>query len=376
MRAWRFYALNDMRLDEVPDPQCGPDDVILGVRVVQPSVTEAILATGGETLGIDIVRESLQQPPVALFGHEYCAEVVEAGAHVKSVRPGDRVADIAVLPCLSCSLCQDGRRDECRRGPMTGWDLPGCLAEYAVMPEHGLVSVPEGLSDYEAAALQPAADCVAGVESGRIEPGDVVAVLGQGTMGLHSLQLARHALAERVIAIDVRPEPLALAAELGADACVDATSDDPVEAVVELTEGRGADVVIECSGGPQKQGLAGSGSIERAFRMVRDSGRVVVNSLIPGVVPLEINDWRIRSVSLVFPALGARRHLRLAANMAVQGRLKIDPLISHLVWGLEQAPKAFEITANKRRFGATGPCQIVVDTERVPPHARLNRGDG
>ena len=375
MRAWRFYALNDMRLDEVPDPRCGPDDVILSVRVVQPSVTEAILATGGETLGIDVVRESLQQPPVALFGHEYCAEVVEVGANVTSVRPGDRVADISVLPCLSCSLCQDGRRDECRRGPMTGWDLPGCLAEYAMMPEHGLVSVPEGLSDYEAAALQPAADCVAGVESGRIEPGDVVAVLGQGTMGLHSLQLARHALAERLIAIDVRPEPLALAAELGADACVDASSDDPVEAVVELTQGRGADVVIECSGGPQEQGLAGSGSIERAFRMARDSGRVVVNSLIPGAVPLKINDWRIRSVSLVFPALGARRHLRLAANMAVQGRLKIDPLISHVVWGLEQAPKAFEITADKRRFGATGPCQIVVDTERVPPHSRLERGD-
>jgi threonine dehydrogenase-like Zn-dependent dehydrogenase len=374
MRAWRFYALNDMRLDEVPDPQCGPDDVILGVRVVQPSVTEAILATGGETLGIDIVREKLRHPPVALFGHEYCAEVVEAGANVKSVRPGDRVADISVLPCLSCSLCQEGRRDDCRRGPMTGWDIPGCLAEYAVMPEHGLVSVPKGLSDYEVAALQPAADCVAGVESGRIEPGDVVAVLGQGTMGLHSLQLARHALAERVIAIDVRPEPLALSAELGADACVDASSDDPVEAVVELTEGRGADVVIECSGGPQEQGLAGSGSIERAFRMARDSGRVVVNSLIPGVVPLEINDWRVRSVSLAFPALGARRHLRLAANMAVQGRLKIDPLISHLVWGLEQVPNAFEITAHKRRFGATGPCQIVVDTERVPPHSRLDRG--
>jgi threonine dehydrogenase-like Zn-dependent dehydrogenase len=372
MRAWRFYAFNDMRLDELPDPQCGPDDVILGVRVVQPSVTEAILATGRETLGIELVREKLRDPPVALFGHEYCAEVVEVGANVESVRPGQRVADISVLPCLSCSLCREGREDECRRGPMTGWDLPGCLAEYAVMPEHGLVSVPEGLSDYEVAALQPAADCVAGVESGRIEPGDLVVVLGQGTMGLHSLQLARHALAERVIAVDIRPEPLALAAQLGADVCVDASTDDPVQAVAELTDGRGADVVIECSGGPQEQGLAGSGSIEQAFRMARDSGRVVVNSLIPGVVPLGINEWRLRSVSLVFPALGTHRHLRLAANMALQGRLKIDPLISHVVWGLEEAPRAFEITADKRRFGATGPCQIVVDTERVPPHPSLD----
>jgi threonine dehydrogenase-like Zn-dependent dehydrogenase len=375
VRAWRFYAFDDMRLDELPDPECGPDDVILSVRVVQPSVTEAILATGRETLGIELVREKLLHPPVALFGHEYCADVVEVGTNVKSVRLGDRVSDISVLPCLTCALCREGRQDECRRGPMTGWDLPGCLAEYAVMPEHGLVSVPEGISDYEAAALQPAADCVAGVESARIEPGDVVVVLGQGTMGLHSLQLARHGLAERVIAVDVRPEPLALAADLGADACVDASTTDPIEAVAQLTDGRGADVVIECSGGPQEQGLGGSGSIERAFRMTRDSGRVVVNSLIPGQVPLAINEWRIRSVSLVFPALGAARHMRLAANMAMQGRLKIDPLISHVVRGLDQAPKAFEITADKRRFGATGPCQIVVDTEHVPPHSRLETGD-
>jgi hypothetical protein len=109
--------------------------------------------------------------------------------------------------------------------------------------------------------------------------------------------------------------------------------------------------------------------------MTRDSGRVVVNSLIPGQVPLAINEWRIRSVSLVFPALGAARHMRLAADMAVQGRLKIDPLISHVVRGLDQAPKAFEITADKRRYGATGPCQIVVDTERVQPHSRLETAD-
>jgi L-iditol 2-dehydrogenase len=164
-----------------------------------------------------------------------------------------------------------------------------------------------------------------------------------------------------------------LAAELGADACVDASTDDPVQAVAELTGGRGADVVIECSGGPQEQGLAGSGSIEQAFRMTRDSGRVVVNSLIPGAVPVRVNDWRIRSVSLVFPALGTPTHLRLAASMTVQGRLKIDALISHVVRGLEQAPAAFEITADKRRFGATGPCQIVVD-ERVALHPRLEGG--
>ncbi len=375
MRAWRFYGFDDMRLGELPDPACGPNDVLLRVRVVQPSITEAILASGQETLGIELVREKLRHPPAALFGHEYCAEVVEVGANVERVRPGDRVVDLSMLPCLTCALCRAGRRDDCRRGPLTGWDFPGCLSDYAVMPEHGLVPIPAELSDYEAATLQPVADCVAGVESARIECGDAVAVLGQGTMGVYSMQAARHALAAQVIAIDVRPEPLAIAAELGADHCVDASATDPVEAVLELTGGRGADVVIECAGGPAEQGLAGSGPIEQAFRMIRDSGRVVVNSLIPGTVPMDLIRWRMRSVALVFPMLGTARHMTAAAQMAVQGRIRIDPLISHVVWGLEQAPRAFEITADKRRFGATGPCQIVVDTENVQPHPRLQRGE-
>jgi threonine dehydrogenase-like Zn-dependent dehydrogenase len=365
IRAWRFYGFGDMRLDELPDPSCGPDDVLLRVRVVQPSVTESILATGGETLGIEIVRAKLEHPPVALFGHEYCADVVEAGANVHRLRPGDRVADISVLPCFECALCAEGRTDDCRRGPMIGWDVPGCLCDYAVMPEHGLVALPPALSDHTAAALQPAADCVAGVESAGIEPGDVVVVLGQGTMGLYSLQLARHALAGRVVAVDVRPEPLALARSLGADECLDASETDAADAVLELTGGRGADVVVECSGGPSAQGLAGTGSIAQAFRMVRDSGRIVVNSLIPEPVPIEVNRWRIRSVSLLFPPLATRRHLKLAADMAVQGRLRIEPLVSHVVRGLEHVPRAFEITADKRRFGATGPCQVVVATDVV-----------
>jgi L-iditol 2-dehydrogenase len=371
MKAWRFYDFGDMRLDEVPTPSPGPGEVLLRVLVVQPSVTEAILAGGRETIGYERVRERLANAaPVGLFGHEYCAEVVAVGAGVERVREGDRVVGYSMLPCTDCAFCREGHEDRCRTGPMFGFDMPGCLAEYSVCPENGVVAIPDSLTPYEAAAVQPAAECVASVESAAPRRGETVAIVGQGAMGIYSMQAARHSLADQVIAIDVRPEPLELAAQLGADHCIDASATDAVEAVLELTGGRGADVVIESAGGPPREGLAGSATVEQSFELVRNCGRVVINSLIPGRTGLDMIGWRSRSVSLVFPGLGDLRHLATAARMTAQGRLRIDPLISHVVWGLEQAPLAFEVTAEKVRFGATGPCQIVVDTAGVEPHPK------
>ena len=98
MKAWRFYGFNDMRLDEVPQPRCGPGQVIAEVLCVQPSVTEAQLAQGIPTLAYDRVKRRLEtEPPVQLFGHEFCARIVEVGPGVTRFRPGDRVAARAKL---------------------------------------------------------------------------------------------------------------------------------------------------------------------------------------------------------------------------------------------------------------------------------------
>jgi threonine dehydrogenase-like Zn-dependent dehydrogenase len=373
MRAWRFYDFGDMRLDEVPMPVCGPRDVLLKVRVVQPSVTEAILASGRETIAYQRAQQRMRDAPVQLFGHEYCADVVETGDAVQRLHVGDRVVGHSILPCTECELCRSGHSSWCRSGPMFGFELPGCFAEYSVCPEHGVVAIPDALSDYEAACVQPAAECVASVQSARIERGDSVVVIGQGAMGIYSMQAARNTLADQVIAVDVRPQPLEIAKALGADHCVNAASTDAVSAVKELTGGRGADVVIESAGGPPREGLAGSATVEQSFEMVRHCGRVVINSLIPGMTGIDFIKWRTRSVELIFPQIADLSHLSTAALMVAQGRLQIDPLISHAVWGLENAPLAFEITAEKARYGATGPCQIVVDTDSVATHRAVQR---
>jgi threonine dehydrogenase-like Zn-dependent dehydrogenase len=371
MKAWRFYGFDDMRLDDVPDPTYGPDDVLLKIRVVEPSVTEAILAAGRETIGAPRIRKRLEDAPVQLFGHEFCAEVLEVGGNVRGFRPGDRVADRALLPCLTCALCLDGRAEECRRGPVIGFDMPGCFAEYAALPYYALVRLPDEVSDYDAAGLQPAAECVAAIDTAGVERNDTVAVIGQGAMGIHSTQAARSTLAGQVIAIDVRPEPLAMAAALGADHCINAGEVDPVEAVLELTDGRGADIVVESAGGPPKEGLSGSATVDQALAMVRDSGRVVMNSQIPGLTGIDLVRWRQKSLKMIFPMMADLGHLETTVRMIASGKLKIDPLVSHVVWGLEQTPLAIEITGDKGRFGATGPAQIVVDTDNVPRHPRI-----
>src|SRR5215472_132865 len=169
MKAWRFHGFNDMRLEDVPEPVCPPRHVLVEPLCVQPSVTEAQLAKGIPTLAFEDIKRRLEtEAPVQLFGHEFCARVVEVGEGVTRVRPGDRVAARAKLPCGSCPLCLGGKDHLCRKGPIIGFQLPGCFAERALLPEIALVRVDDQISDSEAACLQSLSDSVAAVETAGI----------------------------------------------------------------------------------------------------------------------------------------------------------------------------------------------------------------
>lgn len=126
MKAWRFYGFGDMRLDEIPEPEPRPGQVRLEPICVQPSVTEAQLAQGIPTLAYDRIKRRLEtEAPIQLFGHEFCARVLDIGPGVSRFRPGDRVAARAKLPCGDCPLCRTERSALCREGPVVGFDLPG-----------------------------------------------------------------------------------------------------------------------------------------------------------------------------------------------------------------------------------------------------------
>ena len=304
MKAWRFYGFGDMRLDEVADPVCGADEVIVEPLCVQPSVTEAQLAQGIPTLAYERIKRRLEtEAPLQLFGHEFCARIVETGRDVRNFRVGDRVAARAKLPCRQCALCRTERSNLCREGPVIGFDQPGCFAEVAVLPEIALVKVDDCITDSEAACLQSLSDSVAAVETAELRMADTIVILGQGSMGLECLQVARISGAGLVITVDVRPEACDMSRELGADVALNAKTCDVIATIRDLTGGNGADVVFECAGGSPKQGLAGPQTLIQAIEGVRSGGKIIGVSWFGG--PLAT---RRRSAPRAQPALPVSRH--------------------------------------------------------------------
>lgn len=361
MRAWRFYGFNDMRLDELPEPKLQPRHVLAEILVVQPSVTEAQLAAGIRTLAFERIRHRLEtEAPVQLFGHEFCARILETGPGVTRFKPGDRVAARAKLPCERCPLCESGRSHLCREGPIIGFQLPGCFSERALLPEIALTLVGDRISDNEAACLQSLSDSVAAVETAEIRIGDSVVIYGQGSMGLECMQIARVSGAGKIVTVDVREEACAISSELGADRAINAAHEDPQEIIRDLTGGNGADIVFECAGGSPKQGLAGAQTVQQAIGSVRSGGKIVGVSWFGVPLELDVDLLRERSLRYVFPDISTLQHLEHTANLVESGRVRLEPMITHVLDGLEEVPKAFEITANKGRFKAINPAQVRV----------------
>jgi threonine dehydrogenase-like Zn-dependent dehydrogenase len=361
MKAWRFYAFGDLRLDEIELPACPPDHVLVEPLVVQPSVTEAQLAFGIPTLAYDNIKGRLERDaPLQLFGHEFCARILAVGSEVKGYAAGDRVAARAKLPCGDCPMCNTERSYMCRSGPIIGFQLPGCFAERALLPAISLVKVDERISDSEAATLQSLSDSIAGVETAQIRPGETVAIFGQGSMGIESMQAARACGAGKLITVDVRDEACSLSKELGADYAINARQCDPVEAILDLTGGEGADVVFECAGGSVKQGLAGDRALKQAIYAVRPGGKLVGVSWFGTPLELDIDVLRERSLRYLFPDISSQAHLEYTVHLVATGRISMKQTITHVLEGIDKVPQAFEITANKGKYQAINPAQVVL----------------
>ncbi|MBX9624337.1 MAG: zinc-binding dehydrogenase [Gemmataceae bacterium] len=361
MKAWRFHGFDDLRLDDVPEPACGPGHVVVEPLCVQPSVTEAQLARGIPTLAYDRVKRWLEtEASVQLIGHEFCARALEIGPGVTGFRPVDRMAARAKLPCGECVLCRTERGDLCRAGPVIGFDLPGCFAERARLPESALVKVDDRISDSEAACLLSLSDSVAAVETAGLRMASTVAILGQGSMGLECLQVARLSGEGLVITVDVREESCQVSRDLVADHALNGRDVDVVAAVRDLTGGVGADVVFECAGGSPKQGLAGHQSLLQAVDAVRSGGTIVGVSWFGGPLALNFDVLRERSLRYVFPDISTRSHLEYTVRLVASGRVRLEPTITHVLQGIGSVPMAFEITANKGRHQAINPAQVMM----------------
>jgi len=361
VKAWLTYDFNDMRLEDVPEPKAEPGWVVCRTRVLELSVTEVAEFSGAPVSSHESLKAMLAKSrPLPLFGHEFCAEVVEVGAGVTNVKRGDRVFYHRGVPCGTCRYCQAQRPQLCRSVVNVGEDTPGCLAEYFPVPARMVAAVPNEVTDAEAAALQPLVSIVGATEGIGIEMGDTVAVIGLGPMGLDSLQVARCAGASRVIAIARRELALDLAKQLGADVLVNTTHQDPVEAVMEATKGFGCDVVFDCAGGATGQGHAGTQAFQQGLQMLRPEGRIIEIGHLPVGAEVTFGLIEKKALRVVGRRSPSPKMIDYAIQLVASKRVQIAPTITHTLHGLDKVPEAFDILANKSKHGVINPPQVVV----------------
>ncbi|MFC2042252.1 zinc-binding dehydrogenase [Chloroflexota bacterium] len=360
MKAWRMHGVDDVRLDEVPMPVLRPGWVLIKVRVFQVSVTEAMRIKGGAHYKTGVAQKMFSQGIPVQMGHEFCGEVVEVTEGVETVRVGDKVSASGYVACGECSECKAGRRGKCLATQMTGVEVPGAFAEYFALPDYVLAKLPDDISWNEGATIQPLSAAFDAVKGAELQMNDTIVVIGLGNMGLGCMQIARVSGAGLTIGIDIRQESLDLAKKLGADTVVDATKTDPVKKVKELTGGVGPDVVFEVAGGSPEEGLSGVTTLNQALNMVMYQGKVIEIANLPGLIELDSTIPKGKRIKIIFPLGGSRESQSAAARLVVSKRVQIAPMISHVLQGIEKFPEALDITANKAKYKATNPAQVIV----------------
>ena len=335
MKVARFYAPGDIRLEQIVEPQVSAGEVKIRVRNCSTCGTDVKISRSGHP----------NMTPPQVMGHEIAGEIVEVGDGVVGWVAGDRVQVIAAIPDGTCADCLAGRPTVCAHQLSMGYQFPGGFAEYMIVPREvlrvdGLNRIPEGLGYAEASLAEPLACVLNGQELSRVGPGDVVVVIGSGPIGCLHVRLARARGATKVILVDLNADRLKKAADLvKPDLAIPSESTDPVAAVLEATEGRGADVVITAaaSGAAQEQGL----------RMLARRGRLSLFGGLPKdhpTITVDSNLVHYRELTIVGVNGSSPAHNREALELIASGAVPVTDLITHRL-PLDDLLEAIEIVA-------------------------------
>jgi threonine 3-dehydrogenase len=254
----------------VPKPAPGPGEVLIAVRHAGVCGTDLHIAEW------DAWAQGRIRPPIVV-GHGFAGEIVQLGDGVTQLKVGQLVTAEGHIVCGHCLQCRTGNGHICRNTRIIGVDRDGAFAEYIVMPETNVLSL-DGIPTEVGAIMDPMGNAFHTVLTADI-PGSTVFVVGCGPIGCFAVGIARAAGAAKVIASDVNPKRLALAARMGAHVTINAATDDVVRTVLDATGGEGADVVCEMSGVPA--------ALHQAFATVRMGGRVQLLGIPRGEVPVD-----------------------------------------------------------------------------------------
>jgi L-iditol 2-dehydrogenase len=314
MNALLLTQYMQLEMVEMPVPSIGADDVLVRVR--------ACGICGSDVHGLD-GRTGRRIPPLVM-GHEAAGEVVETGANVTDLKPGDRVTFDSTVYCGRCFFCLRGEQNLCDNREVLGvspgpYRRHGAFAEFVSVPRRIMYRLPDNLSYEQAAMIEAVSVAVHAVGLTPIRLGDTAVVVGAGMIGLLTIQSARNAGCSRVITVDPDDGRLKLALAAGATDSINPKAVNAVEAIRELTGGTGADVALECVGATEP--------IVTAIDGVRKGGAVTLVGNVSPKIELPLQSVVSRQIR-VQGSCASNGEYPACIEMMSRGAIQVDTLIS------------------------------------------------
>jgi len=327
LKALLYTEPYHMEYMDVPDPEVGPDDVLVRVK--------ACAICGSDVHGF--TGKTGRRLPPLVMGHEAAGVVAATGRNATAFRPGDRVSFDSTVYCNRCPACRQGQINRCQSRQVLGVSIPefkrhGAMAEYVAVPWWIAFKIADGLAFTHAALLEPTSIAVHAANRSAVREGDTVLILGAGTIGLLAIQAARLKGAAQIIACDINDFRLRIAKALGADVTVNTTEANSLAHILGHTEGRGADVSFEAVGLAETFRLAAS-----ALKL---GGQVVAIGNVRRDVEINLQELVSRELSFT-GSCASSGELRSCAGLIASGRIQVEPLISEVL-PLKDGPRAFE----------------------------------
>ncbi len=322
MKAAVLKAPKDLRIEDVPVPEAGYGEVLIRVRATAICGTDVSFYEG---------KTEVDYPRI--LGHESAGEVVDTGEGVKTLKKGDRVVMSPTSYCGYCLDCMEGNTNFCKNGGLLGRELDGTYAEYVVVPKKMAFKLPESISLEEATTFIVLTTAVYAQRKINIFANSSVAIIGEGSAGLMQTRLSKLNGADPVIGISRSQWKLDLAEEkYGADYTF---NENVEENVMELTDGRGVDYVIECVGK--------SATLNQATELVRPGGTIVAF----GITPPTIDDFKSYALYYKDINIVGSRAMQLidwpiSIDLADRGKIDLGSIITHRI-SLDDLKKGFEM---------------------------------
>lgn len=301
---------------DVPEPEVGPNDVLVRVR--------AVGICGSDVHGFSGL--SGRRIPPIIMGHEASGTVAKVGPVVQGIKPGDSVCFDSTVYCNECDVCRKGQHNRCANRMVLGVSIPGmkrngAMAEYVVLPSWTIIPMPESLSFVQAAMLEPVSIGVHAVNQSEINGGETVLIIGTGTIGLFVLQAAKLKGAGKILVSDLSEARLALARDLGADVTIQPGKEDLLQRVAEETAGSGVDVCFEVVGFAQ--------TLQQAISAAKMGGRVVLVGNLTRNIPLNVQEIISRELTLR-GSYASSGEYRECVDLVASGLIDVMPLVSEI----------------------------------------------